>query len=187
MWFILGNYCDGITRNAVTGQCDAGYFCRESAILQQPADDTSTPKKFGICPPGGYYCVQGSVSPEPCPPGTYAPGNKKQLKAVSECDPCPAGSYCAAGNQTVVSGPCSAGYYCNRGSPDMAPVNITYGGICPPGTRCPAGTRSPIPCSAGTYNNYSGQATCKECPQGFYCPANSTYPIDCPSGYWCEK
>ena len=127
------------------------------------------------------------MSPEPCPPGTYAPGNKKQLKAVSECDPCPAGSYCAAGNQTVVSGPCSAGYYCNRGSPDMAPVNITYGGICPPGTRCPAGTPSPIPCSAGTYNNYSGQAICKECPQGFYCPDNSTYPIDCPSGYWCEK
>ena len=182
-----GKYCDGITRSNVTGSCDAGYFCRENATSQQPEDDIQNPKRFGRCPPGGYFCVQGSISPQPCPPGTYAPGGKSTLKQESDCDPCLAGSYCAAGNQTVVSGPCLAGYYCNKGSPDMAPTNITHGGICPPGTRCPTGSSVPIPCVAGTYNNMSGQASCTVCPNGFYCPANSTYPIDCPSGYWCEQ
>ncbi len=179
-----GKYCEVTGLKAVSGTCDAGYYCRERSSSKQPKEDSL--KRFGPCPPGGFYCVQGSISPTPCPPGRYAPGNKFMLSAESDCDLCPAGKYCAAGNQINASGLCSAGYYCNKGSPDMAPTNITYGGICPPGTYCPAGTRAPIPCAAGTYNNMSGQGSCTGCPKGFYCPANSTYPLDCPSGYWCE-
>ena len=181
-----GRYCDGTVLHSVTGLSAAGYWCYESCGSREPIDDTQSPKRYGPCPPGGYYCLEGSSQPRNCPPGRYAPGNKFKLTAETDCDLCEAGQYCAAGNQSTTSGNCDPGYYCNKGSPTKAPTNTTHGGICPPGTYCPSGSPRPIPCVGGTYNNRSGQASCTPCPQGYYCPENSTYPLDCPSGYWCE-
>lgn len=58
----------------------------------------------------GFYCVEGSSKPEPCPEGTYS--NKKGLSGPLECSPCGHGFYCAAPGQTGPSGPCEAGFYC---------------------------------------------------------------------------
>ena len=166
-----------------SGSCDAGYWCKTEAKSKQPSEEAG---KQGPCPPGGYYCPEGSADPQPCPAGRYSPLPKSMLKSLEECDLCPAGKYCQIGTQTVTSGNCMEGYFCIKGSPSMQP-NSTYGGMCPPGTYCPSGSSWPIPCEAGTYNNISQQAKCKWCPPGFYCPANSTFPIECPPGNWCEN
>lgn len=63
------------------------------------------------------------------------------------------------------------------------------GGPCPVGHYCPSGTSSPFPCTAGTYNTLTHQASCFSCPAGYYCPDNTTdysiYP--CPSGHFCPN
>lgn len=175
-------FCSGVHLTNDSGLCDAGYWCKEGASSSTPDDDPNN--KFGKCPTGGFYCPQGSFAPIPCPAGRYSPAGKDRLKSVDECDECLAGQYCELGTQTSTTGPCDPGYFCLKGSPTKQP-NTTHGGICPAGTHCPSGSSWPIPCTAGTYNNLTQQATCKTCPAGFYCPDNSTNPLSCPPGYWC--
>ena len=181
-----GHYCETPGLTTVTGQCNAGYFCSERAASATPSDDSTNLRRFGECPEGGFFCEAGASSFTPCPPGTFAPGTVGKLTSVAECTQCTAGKFCELGEQDEVTGPCDPGYFCLEGSPTRRP-NATYGGICPPGFHCPEGSSFPQPCDPGTYNNASGQATCKDCPSGFYCSGNTTTPLECPSGFYCPR
>lgn len=99
----------------------------------------------------GYYCPDGTITPVPCPRGTYR-GNPYG-KDLTDCGPCPAGTYCK-----------------NLGT--AVPV------ICPAGNFCPEGSIIPYPCPEGTY--YTGlvggvpfglpdSKSCTLCDPGFFC------------------
>ena len=60
---------------------------------------------------------------------------------------------------------------------------------CSAGTYA-AGTSSASPCldcSAGTYQNVPGAASCKACPLGSYCPARSVQPRPCMEGTYGDR
>ena len=182
---LAGRYCETTALKAVTGLCNAGYFCLKGAKTRTPPDDpVNNPKWFGECPEAGFYCEQGVSAATPCPAGTFAPGNVGKLTSQTECTQCTAGHYCELGHQDAVTDQCDPGYYCLEGSPTKRP-NSSFGSICPPGFHCPTGSSWPQPCLPGTYTNASGQATCLDCPAGFYCSGNTTTPSECPSGFYC--
>ena len=182
---LTGHFCEESALKNVSGLCNAGYYCRLGASLPTPALDVGhNPPWFGPCPTGGYYCEEGASDPLPCPSGRYAPDNKFKILSANDCNKCKAGDFCAQGNQTETSGPCDVGYFCLAGSPTAAP-NASHGGLCPAGFRCPVGSAWPEACEPGTYNNVSGQGTCKDCPRGFYCTGNTTSPEECPVGHYC--
>ena len=61
----LGQYCDGYSLSAPTGNCSAGFFCNRSAEVPDPVPCAA-----------GYYCLEGTAAQEPCPPGTFASAYK---------------------------------------------------------------------------------------------------------------
>lgn len=71
-----------------------------------------------ICPPG-YFCIEGTHTPEPCSNGTYM-----NHTGGSQCYVCPAGYFCVNRDR---ADPCYQGYYCPEGTgADLQP--------CPTGT-----------------------------------------------------
>lgn len=54
----------------------------------------------------------------------------------------------------------SVGYYCPAGQ------NVSNPFPCSPGHHCPEGSHEEVKCEAGTYQDESAQATCKDCFQG---------------------
>ena len=91
-----GKYCGTEHMTAVSGACDAGYFCREGAVEPNPAatDVDFTPPdtaRFGPCP-AGHHCAAGSSAPTACPAGTF--GAQEGAVDDSTCETCPEGWYC---------------------------------------------------------------------------------------------
>jgi hypothetical protein len=141
-----GKYCAGKALDQPSGDCLAGYFCKESSQLEQPSTNDLA-GKWGNCPEGSY-CVQGTAYPRPCPPGTY--GAKANLGSLVSCTACLAGFYCPlAGMKSTdfltTTYQCEAGFYCETGKLNPRPAQ------CPAGYKCPAGSSAPTPCPAGTY------------------------------------
>ena len=73
-------------------------------------------------------------------------------------------------------------------------MNVSYGGICPPGYWCPKGTAGPLSdanaCKNGTYNPKPGgqsESACLLCPSGKYCGHKglSQPSGGCTPGYYC--
>ena len=56
----------------------------------------------------GYFCNSQSVTPQPCPIGTF--GTVLGASTAAECTNCPMGSYCNVAGMTA-SLPCPAGSY----------------------------------------------------------------------------
>ena len=175
-----GKFCAHENATSVSGECEAGYFCRRNAESATPSSNQDS----GPCPEG-LYCPVGTGEPQKCPKGTYS--NVKFLKRESECQNCTEGNYCGQLGARNVSGPCDPGFFCLKGSEIPNPPNVTYsGGPCPVGHYCPQGTSYPLGCEAGTYNDRTGQSNCTQCCAGFYCPSNSTSCIlECPKGFYC--
>ena len=167
--------------------CEEGFYC-EVLGVSMPC-------------PKGYYCPAGTVSPIPCPVGTYS--KQVKLSSQEQCLSCPGGKFC---NQLALSyegsGDCAAGFFCFQGAEKARPGlqsnsscecggnnNMTIGGICPRGHYCPTGSINPIPCQAGTFSSREGANECQICPAGFFCPVMTsdytTYP--CPAGTFCVK
>ena len=124
----------------------AGYYCPTG----------STISNHTICP-ANHYCTNGSASPEPCPPGSFSAveGNI----ALENCDTCTPGYYCSSYG---ITGECAEGFYCPAGQSTATPAEYN----CTMGHYCPAGSPSPVQCPAGSYQDQTGQVTCKECPVG---------------------
>ena len=99
--------------SALCEPCPKGYFCHVEG----------NDHKIDSCEPG-YYCVEGTTEPEPCPPGTYS--QSSNLDAKDQCLTCPAGQYCLGGPELPAN--CSAGFYCGGGAtkpnPDVSPYSL---------------------------------------------------------------
>ncbi|CAN2388099.1 hypothetical protein PRIEUP_LOCUS14825, partial [Pristimantis euphronides] len=149
---------------------------------------TPTPTKgnLGDVCPSGYYCPAGSVTPHPCPAGSYS--NTSANIGPEACVLCEPGYFCDRPGLASPNGPCDEGYYCTGASVSPYPPEVTSsGGPCPVGHFCPQGSHIPQACPAGTLTQYLRQASCSECPEGFYCPVQSTNTTICPEGYYCPR
>lgn len=100
-------------------ECISGYYCDVEG-LAVPID----------CPPG-YFCVSGSITPQPCPLGTYS--NSTGLRRSTDCTPCPGGQYCDGIGRTEPAGLCDPGFYCREKAYTSAPPDGPTGGLCPAG------------------------------------------------------
>lgn len=100
------------------------------------------------------------------------------LERESQCRNCTAGYYCQNSSTVVATVPCEPGFYCEEGT-------ATPTLDCWKGHHCAGGNPIPFPCEAGTYQNATGQASCRTCPAGYYCNEAEVFPDECPSGYYC--
>ena len=198
-----GHYCPSAGLSEPAGLCDPGWYCVLGSWDAQPVylgNDSGMPYHlhvyimlpsvhitrlkeyfFNVLP---YYKKKFCVITTPyisvtdcacpadrtggkCRAGTYCP---QGADAPIQCDP---GYYCENDGLDTVSGPCSAGHYCTISAILRAPINETYGDICPLGHYCPEATDDPIECQPGEYNNRTGSeidADCLPCIPGWYCP-----------------
>ena len=160
-----GHYCpdEGVETYA-NKICDAGYYCSGKS-------STATPSGIGgdKCS-AGYYCPAGTASPILCDPG----------------------SYCSGGRGSV-NGLCKDGFYCKEGARTAEPMSEEDGGSeCTVGTYCPSGSSRPVPCPAGTFNEYKQKhllSDCKKCTDGYYCsgPGAGKVSGKCEAGYYCTR
>ncbi|MED6232417.1 hypothetical protein ATANTOWER_029578, partial [Ataeniobius toweri] len=189
--------------------CLLGHYCEKGSVRQSPCTPGSYQHRQGqgtceTCPPGfycqdqgmshplpcdrGYYCPTTSVTPHPCPSGTY--GTVSGLTEESQCTLCDPGMYCKGSGRTFPSGLCAEGYVCVEGAFEHSPSDSLTGFPCPPGYYCPRGTFVPKPCPKGTYSEQRGLADssqCQSCGPGFYCsePGLSSVSGPCLAGYYC--
>jgi len=66
----------------------------------------------------------------------------------------------------------------------LSATALDAGGLCPKGSYCEEGSPRPVPCSNGTYTNYSGAAECDPCPAGYWCVLGGAAE-PCPAGHYC--
>jgi hypothetical protein len=217
-----GKYCLGGATQA-SGLCPAGLLCTSGAGAEIAALADLSCLTTGSCElrenrcPAGYFCVTGTVIPQPCPDGTYSgPGSKSD----ADCSACEAGYYCRNGTREELL--CPAGQYCPPGVSDPTPCpKQTYGpkegadsladcqpcppgylcdeaGIadlanyaCPAGYYCPKGTLETFACPVSTFRPMPGgssEASCFPCTPGFFCPQLGTVtPLLCGNGTYCQR
>ena len=187
-----GKYCQLDELGAVTGDCQAGYFCNGSTILPNPVDLPNG----DICPKG-HYCPTGSTSAIPCDPGKYTDRFANQNE--TNCLACTAGKYCSGYGRDLPNGFCDVGWFC----PENMTVPQPPGNECLPGHACPLGSPVQTPCESGFYQPLPGTGVCLECPAGMYCDRNEAIaeeqsgvgapshgvktPKDCPAGFYCPN
>lgn len=207
-----GYHCATTGLQEPTGPCHAGFFCKRGVSSPTPHGGVETVDVGGVdtlvggaqCP-AGTFCVNGTVTPRGCPPGTYNPS----LQEPEACLQCPAGYYCTANATQYSDKPCPPGHYCPHGTE----YDVQF--PCPPGTfssdqqlraedecqTCPAGQfcggeANLVPsgnCSAGYYcvGNASTSTpldgvTGNICVAGEFCPAGTVVPQACKPGHYCE-
>jgi hypothetical protein len=83
----VGSYCEKAALTAVTGSCEAGYFCKDAHYVARPAAE--------FCPKG-YRCPVGSIDKTKC-----TTGYQDQIMQ-STCKSCPAGFSCPTEGDTTI-------------------------------------------------------------------------------------
>ena len=184
-----GKYCPIGTTDPSANDWDAGYFCVKGSGVKNPSTDTYTlgSEINGKCPQG-YYCLAGTVSPTPCPIGTYNPSDNKGT--LADWVAWPAGRYwdeMGIDGTTINSKLCTQGYLCISGSTTPTPSDGTKGKRCDPGYYCLQGATSQVQWPAGSYEPRDGtySSSCQTCPAGYYCPLGATTPTICPILKYC--
>lgn len=134
-----------------------------------------------LCP-AGYYCIEGTDAPTPCPEGTYSP--TEGLHSENECLNCTGGYFCNQTGLTSVTGKCNSGYYCTERA------HLPTQELCPMGSYCPIGSVYPTSCLNGTFSNATGlqsQVQCTDCTEGYYCNGVGLVTPSglCKRGYYC--
>lgn len=172
-----GKYCLDYGLIAVTGDCDAGYYCFADSYTNQPWVELAG--FYGRCPEG-EYCEAGSSEGTPCDIGYYNPS--KGAEDSTGCVACPAGWACPNTGSTSYTLECRRGYYCEEASTTSQPTTV-----CDAGYYCPAGSAFMQKCAAGTYTDVTQEYSCKTCPPGYYCPigTNNYFTYLCPAGFYC--
>lgn len=176
-----GKFCDVSELESPTGNCSAGYYCRKKSRFASPTDGTT-----GNECPKGYFCLEGTRDPTPCPPGKY--NDALQATDSSSCKPCTRGMYCNGTALEEPKGDCSAGWYCPPGQVSRTPASYP----CPAGSYCKEGVDRPEKCPSGFYQNEAIKDFCKTCPENYYCNATFGGVVNydsylCPPGYYCPN
>ena len=194
-----GRFCESVGLTAVSGKCNAGFYCIFSAKSSSPSDGITG----DICPVGNY-CPEGTSLPITCDAGSYA-----NVTRLATCMECPLGYFCFS--DSVHPLPCPVGFYCPSGTglnwiPCPTGTFSAFGGLnsvdqcqsCPGGSYCNAENATEVSglCSAGFYCE-SGVDTFKPinthkgvgglCPAGNYCPPGSALPLGCPEGTYQDQ
>ena len=170
-----GSYC--VDGTGVTGLIRAGYYARRHSYTPTPdnlRDDSGV--LIGDEAPAGYYAPEGSARPIPCPAGRFSIsiGNTN----LSDCEFCLGGYICPSNATAELETLSPAGSYAPSGTVDD-PLP------CPEGSYCPEGSAEPIPCDSGTYQNRTGQSSCRQCPASYFCLQETIDPFICPKGFYC--
>ena len=85
--------------------CGKGHYSFKGAAACTPCPEKtfglvqglSNASCSGTCP-AGWYCPQGTITPKPCSPYTFAP---EVVTKDTTCSACPAHAHCAGGNSVV--------------------------------------------------------------------------------------
>ena len=139
-------------------ECSSGTSCKSGSTGPQacsPCDDGS----YG--PGGGHACAK-------CAAGTWSVGGAP----CKPCD-CDKGKACPAGSTGPSCQACPDGSYGAGGASPCEP--------CPKGSYCTGGLATP--CAAGSYQDKTGQTSCKLCIAGEYAEyKGSVLCTECPAG-----
>ncbi|XP_071807027.1 uncharacterized protein, partial [Asterias amurensis] len=172
-----GKYCQFEGNTTVTDDCDPGYFCVQGSWTPQPNDFNNYTEGDCLCP--------SITTGGRCQPGYYCP------KGSSEPQECTEGNYCGVDGLDAVSAQCWAGYYCDRTATRPDPTDGVTGDICPAGRYCGVGTgANPPSCPIGTFSNNTQLTAvyeCENCTAGYYCeiPGLTQPTGQCQAGYYC--
>ena len=194
-----GTYSD--TQGATSCQaCGKGYYCPEGAT------------KKTACPDGHYCPTNYTGTPIPCPAGTMTEYNGsayydyRGVTDESRCIPCPKDYYCPGNGKQIkcgatapLKGVCpKAGMLApEQGETEEGKAQYYEKGsfwLCPKGCYCDGGYK--YNCSAGTYSDTLGAASCKKAPPGIYIQlygstgsssGSHLYWKECPAGYYCPE
>lgn len=131
-----------------------GYLCQSEAISNY---------KRWPCPAGSVCLSNATVSPTPCPGGTYRDitGGGDLSR---DCFICPGGHKCK--NGMCFTGTVILNRYCIL----SIVVGSTVYEVCEEGVYCKPGSLS------GTI-----------CPAGYFCPSNTSNPLICPANSFCPS
>eukprot|EP00826_Nyctotherus_ovalis_P040470 TRINITY_DN3998_c0_g4_i3.p1 TRINITY_DN3998_c0_g4~~TRINITY_DN3998_c0_g4_i3.p1 ORF type:complete len:803 (+),score=116.19 TRINITY_DN3998_c0_g4_i3:2604-5012(+) len=183
--------------------CPRGYACAPGASI----GNTNT---FLECA-AGHYCPRGTpavgtgdpvvytATHFPCPAGTYR--SDGGARRIQDCLPCTHGKYCLVGTVNPVA--CPSGHYCPLGTkfdkqyPCKPGTYSSLGELqsqedctkCGWGHYCKGGEIIANPCPAGTYNDFSVEASeCAKCPAGSKCSSTGTItPTLCSPGEYSAE
>ena len=111
------------------GPCPRGTYC--------PTEVTLVPLQC----PDGFYCDEGTVTPQPCPKGTHKNGQLTVMTSVEDCLVCPEGTSCPVGSHNPV--PCPPGQYSDQ-----------------------VRQESCLRCEPGKFQDEAGTTACKQCNPG---------------------
>jgi hypothetical protein len=123
----------------------------------------------GACP-AEYYCPnEATITPTPCPAGSFCP------EGVSMPLPCPAGTY---SNATRLHSEAQ----CQHSAPGFfSSTNATTPTACAPGAYSDTARATEcVMCADGEYQRLEGRTACDVCIAGTYCPAGSSSQRLCP-------
>ena len=68
----------------------SGFYCKKGAQANSPVGQVVDGNVENDICPKGYYCPEGTVTPFPCPQGTFS--NREKLEDQSKCELCPPGT-----------------------------------------------------------------------------------------------
>ena len=179
---LAGHYCDvsADTGTIYPALCSAGTACPNSTVVPTPCAagyyQSSAGSSSCLVCPSGYYCGDplGTVTPIACGPGTKC---VEKSVVPASCNP---GTYQDSSRSSECQ-VCREGYYCPEGS-STAMID------CPAGSSCVAGSVTVSPCAVGHYQSEPRSSSCLVCPDGYYCDKIGTVtPLPCPPGSKCAS
>ena len=179
-------------------ECRSGKYCPGKPLVDSSVYDGESCNGYSCNCIEGHYCPSSSISPIPCPVGTYGRDGTTSYNKVENCITCDAGHFCDTEGlvqMDIINQTCQEGYYCNGGStsstPNDEPILSENGkwinnAKCPLGYYCPSASKEPQPCPKGTIGIETGivaksldasmreyEKSCIPCPPGLYCPYTS--------------
>jgi len=188
-------------RSSTIAKCDEGYFIQDGSCEVCPVGYSCDGVNKTACTGSTYQdregqssCItcQGTVNSDhtSC---TYTPCSVGYFMGQNGCEACPAGSYCDNGTSKTT---CPSGTTSDVGATsesDCYKTNVTScdmgqylsGGIC---YQCPIGYYcqgvDKIACSGSSYQDQTGQASCKFCSGWTNSSNTSCFTDTCDSGYY---
>jgi hypothetical protein len=163
----IKKYCDRRGLGAVSGNCKDGYECSTGSIHPTGLNTQECPKNS--------YCVAGTKTS--CAAGTY--NTELASSLATDCVPCEHGKYCP--NHDIGKIDCPAGKICGEGLSAVGSATD-----CPQGEYCPTGSFQGIQCAHGTYQDGTGQTSCKSCPvDKIWNGLKVITPAACPDYRYC--